>query len=99
MEWKKQNKFKSQFVNGVTSFFKYVFLLILAMAIGVVCLVGAYMIPLSDQTDNVLESVRILEEEGWYPVGRKLSAYCNDSFLSALLGWICSCIEACFMCF
>ena len=68
MEWKKQNKFKSQFVNGVTSFFKYVFLLILAMAIGVVCLVGAYMIPLSDQTDNVLESVRILEEEGWYPV-------------------------------
>lgn len=53
---------------GTAAVFRYVFILILAMALGVFCLVAAYIIPLSDQSGNVLESVRILEEEGWYPV-------------------------------
>ena len=53
---------------GTAAVFRYVFILILAMALGVFCLVAAYIIPLSDQSGNVLESFRILEEEGWYPV-------------------------------
>ena len=53
---------------GTAAVFRYIFILILAMALGLFFLVAAYIIPLSDQSGNVLESVRILEEEGWYPV-------------------------------
>lgn len=46
---------------------KLLLIMILSIAGGVLCMTFAYMLPVSEESDNVKKSVEMLRQEGWYP--------------------------------
>lgn len=46
---------------------KLLSILILAIAGGVLCMTLVYMLPVTEESDNVIKSAELLKAEGWYP--------------------------------
>lgn len=54
---------------------KGIMILLAGILIGTALLWGAYLIPMSEDSVHVVESVDILEQEGWYPTAPLMRQY------------------------
>ncbi len=68
---------KTTIKGAASTVLKFIIILIAAVLVGIIWLSLVYLIPISDQSIHVRESMRILDEEGWYPVIPYVKAFNN----------------------